>query len=88
MVEVVHDLDPILDRVHDRDLSHQHLRKTFSLFIFLFIDISCFSSVVVQLMHAIGIENQVIVYMFHHSIHEHLDVISKKSLLNLAPSMK
>ena len=32
MVEVVHDLDPILDRVHDRDLSHQHLRKTFSFF--------------------------------------------------------
>jgi len=38
---------------------------------------------VVQLMHQNGMVNQVIVYMYHHLIHVHLDVILKKYFQNL-----
>lgn len=88
MVEEVHDLDldRNLDHVHVHDLSHQHHRKIFSFSLIFFSYF--FHSVVVQHMHVNGMENQVIAYIFHHSIHEHLDVILKKSLRNLVLLMK
>jgi hypothetical protein len=85
MVEQVQDLDRNQNQNRDQEQNHVHYHqhhRMYSRLIFLKKYFSLFLIVVVQLKHQNGMVIQVIVYIYHHLIHVHLDVILKKYLEN------